>query len=900
MARYTTASGKGITLGKKLGAGGEGAVYDVSGAPHLVAKIYHAHRLNPALAHKVRAMVANPPEDATRKAPLNHVSIAWPTDIVLEGRNFAGYLMPKLPKSDDLYDLLQPQQRTKQHGHLNHRHLYRTARNLALAMEAIHQKNYVIGDVNFKNALFNDDALITMVDCDSMQVTETNGTVHRCIVGMPEYTPPELQGKDFNKEVRTANHDAFGLAVLIFQLLMQGFHPFTGRAKPGTPDVEQSHVYCIQNQIFPYLDNQPYEPPRVAPSFYVLPGMLQTMFTRAFTQIHNRPSPKEWAQIISMVEKRLVQCSNDTNHFYPSDGACVICEIDYNIGRRQRTTPAPKATVSMQVPLNQPASNMTMPNPAPVSTMGTSTGPLRPKPISTPSTSTGPIQPPTQATPSQARPSTPQNTSFSIPSAPMGGRLWWSWLLSSILGLVNSVRRWFKVVIGGIIAMLLLGIIVTSYQAIVATQSTNQGDTTVATEPTIAPTARPLETPVPMPTATVVAVVAQPTDTPQNATACSQSAIIDNIWPMINASTRALLPRAPIGDTVASRFGAVLDVSQALIPTSNAPLSPLQAIEICGSNSGQRIALYDTQNPTYIGCNNQICNTDNLIPLMLSYDLLIRSGDQQSINVSGRTSLLEQLVQRRTNTPELTVVVLRQNSFTQPEFANFVMPLLQKPLVTVRNNTVIWQSQTSNVAQVLIPTNTRWYLPSANIVTETTREQIGQITHIVDLNGMTWADGSQMMASEFNAWFESCDQRKDTHPACQYVSSITGSGSRLTIVYLPGVPADLAESIAPLAIRGSGNSTTSLLNSTTAQWRLVKAFEPTINQLTDGQNTITIETVTNVQQFVTRLRRNDTQIAIADYQYAHDVLGILADTPLTGNIRLELVPNGGIYVAQNN
>lgn len=897
MARYTTATGKSITLGKKLGAGGEGAVYDVAGAPHLVAKIYHAHRLNAALANKVRAMVADPPEDATRKPPLNHVSIAWPTDIVMNGRTFAGYVMPKLPKSDDLYDLLQPQQRKKQHAQLNHRHLYRTARNLALAMEAIHQKNYVIGDVNFKNALFNDDALITIVDCDSMQVTEANGTVHRCIVGMPEYTSPELQGKDFNKEVRTANHDAFGLAVLIFQLLMQGFHPFTGRAKPGTPDVEQSHVYCIQQQIFPYLDNQPYEPPRVAPSFHALPPMLQLLFTRAFTQINNRPTPKEWAQVISLIEKRLVQCSNDANHYYPSDGACVICEIDYNSGRRQRTSPPPRATSSMQVPLNQPAANTIMPNAAPVSTPSTTTGPLRPSPISSQNNPTGPLQASQQPPPNAPRPSVPQNTSFSIPNAPMGGRLWWSWLLSSIIGVVNGVRRWFKYIIGSIVAVLLLVVIATSYQALVVSQSVIQSTPTQVIEPTLAATTIPPATAIPMPTATAAAVIVQPTDTTQNATACTQSGIIDTIWPMIDVTTRTQLARASIGDTVASRFGPVIDVSRVLTPTSNAPILPIQALDTCGG--GKHIQLYDSQNSTYIGCNDKDCSNNSLQPLMLSYDLLIRSGDQQSINVSGRTSLLEQLVQRRTNTPELTVVVLRQNAFTQQEFANFVMPLLQKPLVTVRNNTVIWQRKTTSTAPVSIPANTSWYTPSKNIVTDTTTEQINQITNVVDLNGLIWTDGKQVMASEFSAWFEGCGTRKDTHPACTYVSSIGGSGSRVTITYVPGVPTDLAETIAPLAIRGGGNSSTALLNSTTAQWRMTNPFSLTVNQLTDSQNTITVETVTDVQQFVARLRRNDTQIAIAEYQYAPQVLALLADTPLADNPRLELVPTGGVYVQTN-
>ena len=410
MTRYTTPTNTNVTTTKKLGEGGEGAVFDVAGQGGIVAKIYHPHRLNQSLAAKVIAMTRNPPEDATR-ASLNHVSIAWPIDVLYSGKQFVGYTMPKIKKADDLYDLLQPQQRAKQHGSLNHRHLYRTARNLAIAMDAIHQKGYVLGDVNFKNALFNDDALITIVDCDSMQVTDAAGVVHRCLVGVPEYTPADLQSVDFSQVSRTKNHDAFGLAVLIFQLLMQGFHPFAGKPRPGEKDVEQSHIYCISKGIFPYINNQPYEPPRAAPSMLCLPVLIQQQFERAFTQPNARPTPKDWATVLAMIEPRLIPCPNDAAHWYPSDGHCVICEIDYNVGRRTRTGAKPSATVQMQVPLPSAPSR--------------TTGPLRPAAISKPVVNAPQSQPPTQsvqqpprpapATPRPTKPATPKPTVVPAP-----------------------------------------------------------------------------------------------------------------------------------------------------------------------------------------------------------------------------------------------------------------------------------------------------------------------------------------------------------------------------------------------------------------------------------------------------------------------------------------------------
>src|SRR5712691_4689158 len=74
-----------------------------------------------------------------------------------------------------------------------------------------------------------DTALVTLVDTDSFQVCEPhNGVVYRCPVGKPEFTPPELQGCPFAQVDRAPEHDLFGLAVLLFQLLMEGTHPFAG------------------------------------------------------------------------------------------------------------------------------------------------------------------------------------------------------------------------------------------------------------------------------------------------------------------------------------------------------------------------------------------------------------------------------------------------------------------------------------------------------------------------------------------------------------------------------------------------------------------------------------------------------------------------------------------------
>ena len=345
MKKYHTRHGE-IRLGAQLGQGGEGAVYRITKNKTTVVKIYnditkYAHESDQAYATRVRAvrvgqeqkilaMIANPPHDSMRDR--GHVSIAWPIDAIYENKQFVGFSMPKVD-GFTVYEVLQPNQRVTKHPQWNHHHVYRVARNIATAVDALHRKGYVIGDINFKNIMCHANTLVTLIDCDSMQVRDLHGKLYRCTVGMPEYTPTELQNKNLNEVDRTVDHDGFGIAVLMFQLLMQGFHPFQCISKDPHSVIEQIHVHCITLGIFPYMDQTKFVPAPVAPAFEVLPGTLRNQFVQAFTKPGLRPSAASWSEIIMHVEQRLVPCANNPAHYFPSDGGCVICAVTRNVVR---------------------------------------------------------------------------------------------------------------------------------------------------------------------------------------------------------------------------------------------------------------------------------------------------------------------------------------------------------------------------------------------------------------------------------------------------------------------------------------------------------------------------------------------------------------------------------------
>ena len=328
-----------ITLeGPLLGRGGEASIYTVAGRTDLAAKIYH----NPIDEHagKLAAMLAAPPVPPPQ--PGRHVTLAWPMSRLLElgdeGR-VIGYLMPRIENAHLIWEIYNPGVRREICPHFHHGSLLRTARNLAVLVSTLHECGYVLGDLNESNVLVSTQAQVTLIDVDSFQ-TPGSDQLYRCRVGRPEYTPPELQGVAFADVDRLPQHDAFALAVLIFQLLMQGIHPFAGRCREpsGTagparlagptdgscraPSGTDSIAARIAAGHWPYalLRAGAIQPSPHAPPWFALPPSVQELLRRCFEDAHDepdlRPSAAQWQHALEEAEHELTTCPHDAQHVH--------------------------------------------------------------------------------------------------------------------------------------------------------------------------------------------------------------------------------------------------------------------------------------------------------------------------------------------------------------------------------------------------------------------------------------------------------------------------------------------------------------------------------------------------------------------------------------------------------
>ena len=323
-------SGQIITLHTPPHAmGGEAYLYTVAGADDLLAKVYH--QASAERAEKLLAMVNHPPDDPM--AAIGQPSIAWPLERLMrpdQPEECIGFLMPRLPHAHSLFEFYNPKTRRLHCPLFHYGYLIRTARNLASAFHALHKVGYVIGDVNESNILASETALITLVDTDSFQVP-SGDTLYRCPVGKPEFTPPELQGVRFREVLRKPEHDVFGLAVLIFLLLMEGTHPFAGRLMSGGEPASLGDRIAANYYIYQIGRQIPYEPMPTAPPVGLLHPELRALMRQCFETGHAnpsaRPTAQQWEHALEVAEKNLRACRTNPQHLYRvSFGACPWCD----------------------------------------------------------------------------------------------------------------------------------------------------------------------------------------------------------------------------------------------------------------------------------------------------------------------------------------------------------------------------------------------------------------------------------------------------------------------------------------------------------------------------------------------------------------------------------------------
>ena len=209
-----------LVPGTLIGSGGEGAVYEDRDDPTMVIKVLHPQHATAERAAKLQAMCDNPPQNAQ--------VLSWPNLVETDGGGLR-FRMPKAPRgTGTAYRFISANERRQLPNH-QQEYSYRSkvGINIAEAFRWLHAIHVRMGDVNPSNILVSDNAAVMLIDCDSFQIPGPPGhQPYPCVVGSPEYTAPEIE--DFRRQFRSQDSDNFALAVLLYQLLSNGSHPYQG------------------------------------------------------------------------------------------------------------------------------------------------------------------------------------------------------------------------------------------------------------------------------------------------------------------------------------------------------------------------------------------------------------------------------------------------------------------------------------------------------------------------------------------------------------------------------------------------------------------------------------------------------------------------------------------------
>lgn len=314
-----TRSRSRLTLSKLIGRGGEGDVFAVAERPGYLAKIYRKS-VDAQLAAKLEHL-------ASRKVAALKAVSAWPDEPIAHPRGgIVGFLMPAVTDAKPLHELMTPKLRRTEFPAASFNLVVEVSLSIARAVEAFHAEDLVVGDINGRNILVRQSGSVCFIDIDSIQIGD--GQQFPCTVGMPEYTPPELQGVSLVDHRRNKDSDLFGLPVLIHQLLAMGRHPFDG--------TRMARGKAIKHHVSAFAWAAPFRTRPLAPlgirSEQIFDDRMAKMFSEAFAmkaRFTGRPTARAWADALADYQTQLNTCpSNPQHQFTMGQRRCPWCDLE--------------------------------------------------------------------------------------------------------------------------------------------------------------------------------------------------------------------------------------------------------------------------------------------------------------------------------------------------------------------------------------------------------------------------------------------------------------------------------------------------------------------------------------------------------------------------------------------
>jgi len=319
-----------------LGKGATAIVYRASIDRNLyAAKIYHdKEKLN---LKKIEAMIANPPSNLMGvTAGITYPRYSWPISIIEDSTGQPiGYVMPLIDQQesftlDHYYDKnLGKKLNSPDEVALSYK--IEIAANLSKLIADLHSHRHCFVDFKPQNIrVFKRTHAVTLLDCDGFSINNNGIERFPAELLSTDYISPEAFIGHKSPKHLGEFHDRYALAVIIFQLLNRGIHPFQ-----GIPTIEinaATNDEKAAQALYPHgLTANSGIKPRPQSIHNCFDDETRKLFDRAFVgQPKDRPTAMEWSSHLEAIleNKLLTRCDKhpyDIRHMRFMGKECPEC-----------------------------------------------------------------------------------------------------------------------------------------------------------------------------------------------------------------------------------------------------------------------------------------------------------------------------------------------------------------------------------------------------------------------------------------------------------------------------------------------------------------------------------------------------------------------------------------------
>ena len=238
-------TGVAITLkaNDEKASGGEGIVYTVPGKPGILVKVYKRETLeNPVKAQTLRRRIEAMCANGSCKGMHG---LAWPLMPVYGDAargKLIGFAMRACKGVPFSSIFAGPASVKAKFPSWNRCQLAKTAVNFVRRVRELSEVGVFVNDFNPANFWVDEHCNVSFIDADSFQLTDRSGRAMITHTFFASHAAPELLANPsaLNRP-RTIEQVAFSTALVVFQLLMCGYHPYSyqgvqGGCGCGSPD----------------------------------------------------------------------------------------------------------------------------------------------------------------------------------------------------------------------------------------------------------------------------------------------------------------------------------------------------------------------------------------------------------------------------------------------------------------------------------------------------------------------------------------------------------------------------------------------------------------------------------------------------------------------------------------